>query len=174
MSLAALAAELDAFASGRIDREELRRWLTPYQIAVAPEWPEDAEPPPWSSEQDDQLLFWQLVWLLEDDSVDEAWHRDLARRVLRCLAEVGGATATLDVFPLIRVRDRFCTVVAKHRSGLVSRMGLQSVIAKTFRFDAELREWLAAASASKLNALCVSLAAEEYRAARTLLSLPPG
>ena len=145
MTLSAFVDQLDAFAAGRIGREELRRWLPPFHLTEAPALGENEEVP-WSPARDEHDLFWSLVWIFEGDDTPEDRHRVLAGHVVRCPDALRDPARTLDLLPLIRLADSFCIVVEKHRRGIVSRTGLLSVISKSFRFEPALRDWLAAAS----------------------------
>jgi hypothetical protein len=173
MSLKSLIGELDAFARGDLTREELRRWFTPYQVDVGLERDEDEEPEPWSSERDDQDLFWKLVWLFEAHDVDETEHRDLAERITACVQVSNSSATVLELLPLILARDRFCGIFEKHRRGIVSRIGFHSVIKKTFQYHDKLIEWLSAASTDNLRRLCELLNAGNYSEIVLLLSRSP-
>lgn len=178
MSLRDLLPRLEAFAAGQLEREALRRWFTPYIAARVPP-PElddegaDLVPPAWSPARDEEALFWQLVWRFEDGSLSEHEHRELARRVLACYEQTGRPDFTTDLLPLLTRGPRLCGIVAKRRRGIVSAVGLASVIRKAFWAEGDLFLWLAAASLENLEALCARLQRNEYVAIQFLLERPP-
>lgn len=168
-----LLVKLRSFADRQIDRETLRRWFLPYH--AAPVLLQDCYDvdglDSWSPEQTNKALFWHVIWLLEGDATEER-HRDLARRIAACYSGLRDPATVLELLPLIVARERFCSIVMKYRLGIVSRIGLLSVIGKTFTWELEIRGWLTAASLENLEALCRLLEADEYSAVVTQLSLP--
>ena len=175
MNLPALCEQLEAFVEGRLAREQLREWLRP-TIVDPPlsELDDEEAPPSWSPEREREEVFWQLLWLADDsDNVDDTRLRDLATRSLRCIAQCGAGDTTSELIPLITARHRLCPIVAKHRAGIVSRVGLHSVIKKTFWHEHFLREWATAASLDTLEDLCTRLVEDDYLGAAQLLCLPP-
>ena len=92
------------------------------------------------------------------------------RRVLECLTQISDPDEVFDLLPLIRFQDEFAVLVSKHRRGIISPAGIQSVIAKRFRWD-EVRAALAGADADQLQAICEYLEHGEYRRIRDSLLL---
>lgn len=160
-----------AVSDGVTSREELRRWLTPYLIAFAPERPED-ENPSWDPDADDKALFWNLVHLFDDHSYTDLEHRQLATQVAHLIRCIPSAATALDVLPLIQRQTKLCEVISKHRTGIISRNGFLSVVSKNFQFDA-VREWLAEANPASLDELCANLRSHDYLAVEKQLSRPP-
>ena len=169
-----LFVQLRSFSDGQIDRDTLRKWFLPYH--TAPVSLHDAEDDvdsadSWSADKSSRALFWNVVWLIEGDATEDR-HRDLAGRLAACFSGLDDAAAVLDLLPLIVARERFCSIVMKHRTGIVSRVGLLSVIAKTFPWQHDIRDWLTTASVDNMEALCRFLAADDYSSVVTHLSLP--
>jgi hypothetical protein len=170
-SLDRLIEQLAAVSEGALARSELRRWFTPYLMAFPPERPEDEEPS-WDPDADDKALFWNLVWLFDDDSYTELEHRELATKVVRLIRSVPSTATALDILPLIKHEPKLCEVIRKHRTGIISRNGFLSVIAKNFQFDT-VRQWLAEASPQSLDELRANLLSSDYIALDRQLSRPP-
>jgi hypothetical protein len=167
VSLSALLEDVRAFAQGRVSLSELQQTWLPDLVAPVPVNDRDELSSP---AENDRALFWQLVWLFESDA-EETRHRERARRVVACMDQTGNAATTLSLLPVIVDQDRFCGVVAKHRTGVVSVTGLRSVIAES-RYDSAIKRWLAHASPSAIVAFCEKLQGEHYAAAFELVSRP--
>jgi hypothetical protein len=172
-----LLNQLGSFAKRHIDRDTLRRWFLPFHTAPLPVTQDhDAEADldliatP-NGEESDSALFWQLVWLFEGEATEER-HRDIARRIATSYSELQDSAAVLGLLSLIIARDRFCSILSKHRAGIVSRVGLLSVIGKTFPREYQLTDWLKAASLEDLEDLCQLLDADDYAGVITRVNLP--
>ncbi|MFL5575934.1 MAG: hypothetical protein ACJ79S_08210 [Gemmatimonadaceae bacterium] len=171
MTLADLADRLDAFAHGRATHAELRRWFDALLAADAL-GAEQSDSAPWDAAPDDARLFWRLVYLFEFEAderseggdggaADEARLRRLARRILDCLARTGSAAATFELLPLLTDQERFCAIVRKHATSVISRTGFLSVLAES-GYPPHVKLWLEHAQPAHLARLCTRLEQGAY------------
>ena len=168
MSLSELLERVRAFGAGDASLKALQQAWLPQLVAPLPDEPPEDES---SSASAEVALFWQLVWLFESDAA-ETQHREHARRVVACMDQTGSPATTLSLLRLLVDQDRFCGVVAKHRTGVVSLTGLRSVIAES-RYDMHVKQWLALAAPSLIAELCANLHSKHYAAVAELISRPP-
>jgi hypothetical protein len=166
-----LASRLQAFVAGELTRAELDAWLAPV-LAVDPLDVTESDALPWEDAPDEERLFWRLVYVLETSDAEDDALRALAGRVLACLASTASAADTLELLPLVADAPRLCTVVARHRAGVVSRTGLLGLIANS-RYPAHVKLWLQHAGPDALARLCERLDVGEYAAVARMVEQRP-
>ena len=146
-----LAAKLKSFVDGATPRDELEAWAAAV-LAADPLGVAESDHLPWEDAPEEERLFWRLLYALEtSDAPDEAL-RALGARALACLAAAGPAD-TLELLPLVADQPRLCTILARHRDGLVSRTGLLGVLANS-GYPPHVKLWLQHADAAALARLC--------------------
>lgn len=174
-SLYDLAAQLQAFAAGTLPRDALDAWVAPV-MAADPLDVEHSDAVPWEDAPDEERLLWRLLYLVDaSDPAEEAESealRRLAGRVLACLASTASPADTLELLPMLADQDRFCTIVARHAEGVVSRTGFLSVLANA-GYPPHAKLWLAHADAAALAQLCERLTAGDYAHAARMLERAP-
>ncbi len=170
-SLYDLASRLQAFGTGELTRAELEGWFAPV-LTADPLDVSQSDPEPWEDTIDEERLFWRLLYFFDaSDTPDDAL-KLLARRVVACLGTTGSAAETFELLPVVLDQDRFCTIVERHAAGVISRVGLLSVIARS-GYPAHVKLWLQYAPLAALQLLCARLTAGEYGRAARLLERPP-
>jgi hypothetical protein len=171
VELRELAELLREYASGMIPLATIHERLLPV-LADDPLDVAASDPAPWERAPDDARLFWRLVYLFESSDSDDADLRDRARRIIACLDATTSAGTTHELLPMILDAPRFCTIVQKHRTGIVSRTGLLSMVAES-GYPAHVKLWLQHASPVALARLCAQLGADEYDAVAAGFEVPP-
>jgi hypothetical protein len=149
----------------------LQAALTPI-IAADPLDVADSDPTPWEGNADEQRLFWRLVYLVESETEEQRELGALAGRVFRCLDSTGSAADTCEFLPVLFDQSRLLTIIAKHRAGIISRVGFLSVLAES-GYPGHVKLWLEHAGAEPLGTLAQLLEAGEYGRAARLVELPP-
>lgn len=170
-SLYDLATQLQRFAAGEIGREELDAWVAPV-LAADPLDVEASDHVPWEDAPDEERLFWRLLYVVESSDAPDDALRDVVGRVLACLASTGSPADTLELLPLVEDQPRLCTILARHRDGVVSRTGLLGVIANS-GYPAHVKLWLQHADAAALARLCARLEAGAWGEAARMLETKP-
>src|SRR5689334_17668907 len=117
-SLYDLAARLQDYVAGDLDREALEAWLAPVLAADPLDVAESASEP-WEDAPDEERLFWRLTYLLETSDAPDDALRALAGRLLACLASTASPADTLELLPLVADQPRLCTILERHRAGIV-------------------------------------------------------
>lgn len=171
MTLDDLVAILDPYALGDASLATLQAQLAP-TLAADPLDVEECDASPWDHAHDEARLVWRLIYLFDSETEDGPEPRRLAGHVLRCLARTGSADTTLELLPLLRDQERFCTIVRKHAAGVISRTGLLSVLAES-GYPAHVKLWLQHASVPALERLCAMLEAEAYDVVAAGFERPP-
>jgi hypothetical protein len=176
VKLRELADRLRAFAAGELSLEALEQWLAP-TLAADPLDVALSDSTPWDAAHEEERLFWRLVYLVDhagaDDEGREAALRAIAGRTVACLDRSGSAADTLELLPVLADQDRFCAIVRKHASGVISRTGLLSVVAES-GYPPHVKLWLEHASHGALETLCSLLDERAYDVvARMLERAPP-
>jgi hypothetical protein len=166
-----LAARLQAFVAGEATREELDAWLAPV-LAADPLDVAESDAHPWEDAPDEERLFWRLLYVLETTDAPDDALRALGARVLACLASTASAADTLELLPLVEDQPRLCTILARHRAGIVSRTGLLGVIANS-GYPPHVKLWLQRADAAALARLCARLEAGDYGAVARMVERAP-
>ncbi len=131
-----------------------------------------SDPSRWDAAPDDERLFWRLVYLFEAEGEETSRVRDLAMRVVACLARTGSAP-THELLPLLVDQARFCGIVERHRAGIISRTGFLSVVAES-GFPDHIKLWLQYATPDALMRLCARLDAARYDEVAAGFAVPPG
>ena len=170
-SLYDLALRLRALAAGETTRADVEAWLAGV-LAADPLGAESNDDAPWEHDHEEERLFWRLAYLVESTPADDAALRDMAGRLVACLASTASPADTFELLPIVLDQERFCAIVAKHRRGVISRTGFLNVIAES-GYPAHARLWLEHADAAALDALCERLAAGEYGAVARMLERAP-
>jgi hypothetical protein len=150
-----LAAQLQAFIAGETDRATLDAWLAPV-LAADPLDVSESDHLPWEDAPDEERLFWRLLYVLETSDAPDDALRGLAGRVLTCLARTASPADTLELLPLVADQPRLCTILARHRAGIVSRTGLLGVIANS-GYPPHVKLWLRHADEPALARLCEAM-----------------
>ena len=162
MELRELVELLREYAAGTIPLSTIHERLGPVlaedSLDVSAS---DAEP--WERAPDDARLFWRLVYLIESADDDSPDLRDRARRIVASLDATASAGTTHELLPVILDAPRLCTIVEKHRAGVVSRTGFLSMVAES-GYPAHVKLWLQHASPTALERLCVRLGDDAYDA----------
>jgi hypothetical protein len=171
VELPELAELLREYATGVIPLATIHERLEPV-LADDPLNVAASDPVPWESSPDDARLFWRLVYLIESSDADGADFRDRARRIVASLDATRSAGTTHELLPLVLDVPRLCTIVQKHRAGMVSRTGLLSMVAES-GYPAHVKLWLQHASPVALERLCAQLGADEYDAVAAGFEAPP-
>ena len=94
-------------------------------------------------------------------------------RIVDALARTSSAELTHELLPVVLDQDRLCTVVAKHRAGIISRTGFLSVLAECGYPD-HVKLWLQSASHDALGSLCDRLVGHQYDLVAAAFEAPPG
>ena len=168
-----LAARLQALAAGEIGRAEVEAWLAPV-VAADPLDVAESDGAPWEDDgHEEERLFWRLVYLVEStpDDGEDALRRDVAR-VLACLASTASAADTHELLPLVLDAERLCTIVARHRRGIISRTGFLSVLAE-LGYPPHAKLWLEHAGGPALDAVCAAVAADAWGSVARMLERRP-
>jgi len=131
-----------------------------------------SDPSRWEMAPDDERLFWRLVYLFESEPEEASRVRELAARVVACLARTGSA-ATHELLPLLVDQSRFCAIVGRCRDGIISRTGFLSVVAESGYPD-YIKLWLQHATPDALVRLCARLDAARYDEIAAGFAVPPG
>jgi hypothetical protein len=155
-----------AFDAGNISRRRLEESLAD-RVLTLPSQPYAPQEPT----GDDGMLAYKLAEAVCAATGSDEEVVPLVRRVLECLSQISDPGDALDLLPLIVHHDEFSVLVSKHARGLISPVGMRSVIAKRFSFDA-VRPWLEAASLERLQAACERLESSDFRGLQSLLALP--
>ncbi len=171
MTLDELTERLRQYAEGGTSREELAAWFLPL-LAADPLDVELSDAEPWRQAPHETRLFWRLVYLFDSSEEPDALLRPLAARVCAALASTADPSLTHELLPVLADQDRFCTIVAKHLRGVISRTGFLSVIAESGYPD-HVKLWLEHAPAPALRQLCGLLEASRYREAAAVLERSP-
>ena len=150
-------ALLRAYDARELSRPELEAALAS-RVLTPPE-PITEDTPPRSEAQ--ALAYDLAEAICSTQGPDEALEL-FVRRVLECARDLSDPGDIMDMLPLIRFQDEFTILVSKHARGVISRSGMQSVIAKHFQFAA-VRERLAAASGGELTVVCDLLESGDYK-----------
>jgi hypothetical protein len=170
VELPELIAILREYATGDLPIATVRARLLPVlesdPLDVASS---DAER--WNAGHDDERLFWRLVYLIEHDAEAPSLRDDL-RRIVACMDDTGSAATTHELIPVILDAARLCSIVDKHRAGVVTRTGFLSVVAES-GYPAHVKLWLQHASQPALDRLCVRLDADAYAAIAAGFESPP-
>ena len=155
-----LVEQLEAFADRRLTLEELRSWFTPLLIgetvAVA--------------DLDHDLVF-RMVFLFEDDSLDEGKHAVNARRLVGAMRSPIANDVLLELLPVIAAQDRIAEILARYHRGLISRTSFLSAIRET-RFTQRIKEWLSSSKPVTLERFRVLLDDGHYLRLAELLRIP--
>src|SRR3954471_8796391 len=88
VTLSELAHLLRDFAAGVLGRDALQERFTPVLLAD-PLDVEECDDLPWRARPRDTQLLWRLIYLFESDYPGEEEHREMARRIVRCLESTG-------------------------------------------------------------------------------------
>ena len=171
MTLADLAELLDSYATGGIDLGALQERFASVVVAD-PLDVEHTDPGPWERAPDDMRLLWRLIYIFESIVNDSVEPRDVARRIVRCLAATGSPDATYELLPVILDQERLSSVIAKHRRGIISRTGFLSMLTES-GYPSYVRLWLEHASMAAATRLSAMLDSEEYAAVTMTLERPP-
>ena len=171
VSLSELAQLLAQYAAGAVTLESVQQTLTPVLLAD-PLGAEHGDSAPWDTEHQETRLFWRLVYLVESEIADGDGPRRLVGHIVGCLANTRSAETTYELFPLLVDQERFCVIVGKHRSGIISRTGFLSVLAESGYPD-HIKLWLQHAPPAALARLCARLHAGEYQDVATGFEIPP-
>ena len=171
MNLDDLATLLETYSDGRLDLEAIHARLLPV-LTADPLDVEASDSAPWDHAHAETRLFWRVVYLFESESVDSDAVRTRARRIVGCLHRTRSAELTFELLPLILDQDRFAVIVSRHRSGIISRTGLLSVIAES-GYPSHVKLWLAHAGAETLTRLAEWLTDEHYEAVAAAFDAPP-
>ena len=168
-----LAAQLRALATGEIGREAVEAWLAPV-VAADPLDVAESDAEPWEDGgHDEERLFWRLVYLVESTPDDaEEMLREVAARVVACLASTASAADTHELLPLVLDADRLCVIVERHRRGIISRTGFLSVLAES-GYPPHAKLWLEHADGPALESLCAAIAADAWERVARMLERKP-
>ena len=131
-----------------------------------------ADAAPWDVAPHDERLFWRIVYLVEAEVEDSPSLREAISRIVESLARTASAEITHELLPILLDQSRLCTVVTKHRAGIISRTGFLSVLAECGYPD-HIKLWLQSASHAALGRLCDQLASHEYDLVATGFDAPP-
>lgn len=171
MNLADLTARLRLFAADQLSLTALRESFIP-ALEADPLDVTRSDAAPWERAPEDERLYWRLLHLFDTapDGEEPAMRR-LATRLVLAVEHAGSAT-TLQLLPLVLDQDRFCAIVRKHASGIISRTSFLSVIAES-GYPEHARLWLRHAGPDALEALCASLESADYADIATMLEKAP-
>lgn len=162
MTLLELAALLREYVSRDLPLDAVRARLLPV-LAADPLDVEHSDASRWEESPADERLFWRLVYLVDGEIEDEGRLREIARRVLDCLARTGSSDATHELLPILQDAPRLADIVAKHARGIISRTGFLSVVAESGYPD-HVKLWLRHAPIEALCRLRERLEAGAYDA----------
>ena len=171
MELRELVELLRDYAVAAVPLETVHARLAPV-LAEDPLDVSASDAEPWERAPDDARLFWRLVYLLESRDDDTADFRDRVRRIVASLDATGSAGTTHELLPVILDAPRLCTIVEKHRAGVVSRTSFLSVVAES-GYPEHVKLWLQHASPTALERLCTRLADDAYDAVAAGFEVPP-
>ena len=171
MELRELVELLREYAVGTIPLATIHERLGPV-LAEDPLDVSASDAEPWERAPDDARLFWRLVYLIESADEDSPDLRDRARRIVASLDATASAGTTHELLPVILDAPRLCTIVEKHRAGVVSRTSFLSVVAES-GYPAHVKLWLQHASSSALERLCARLDGDAYDAVAAAFEAPP-
>jgi hypothetical protein len=150
MEWSELLSQLEAFAEGRLPLAALRQWFTPFL----------ADESVLSSRDPD--VFFDLIFLFEDESLSEHTHFINARRLIRAARDVKAHATLSELIPLITDQDRLCTIIERNQTGIISRTSFISAISGS-RYHPTLKQWLIHADPGLLEPFCTALSNENYR-----------
>jgi hypothetical protein len=128
---------------------------------------------PWDAAPHDTRLFWRVVYLIETEAEDTASLREAMSRIVECLARTSSSELTHELLPMLLDQSRLCTVISKHRAGIISRTGFLSVLAECGYPD-HIKLWLQSASHDALGLLCGRMEAHQYDVVAQSFETPPG
>jgi hypothetical protein len=155
----ALKEQLEAFADRRLTLEALRRWFTPLLITEAVE----------VADADHDLIF-RVVFLLEDESLDETEHIANAKRLVGAMRTVVDNAVLLELIPMITAQEQVVEIVERYHQGVISRTSFLSAISEA-RFTQRTKEWLARSGNAALGEFRALLSSGEYSRLAELLGL---
>lgn len=171
MELGELVELLREYAAGAIPVATIHERLGPV-LADDPLDVSASDAEPWERAPDDTRLFWRLIYLIESADEDAPDLRDRVRRIVASLDATGSAGTTHELLPVILDAPRLCTIVEKHRGGVVSRTSFLSVVAES-GYPAHVKLWLQHASSTALERLCEQLGSDAYDAVAAGFEAPP-
>jgi hypothetical protein len=166
-----LTALLTDYAASAISIEVVHERLGPVLLAD----PLDitlTDAAPWDAAPHDERLFWRLVYLVEAEREESPSLRETISRILESLARTASAETTHELLPILLDQHRLCSVVTKHRAGIISRTGFLSVLAECGYPD-HIKLWLQSASHDALGRLCDRLTSSEYDRVAASFEVPP-
>lgn len=166
IELSQIRGAFDDYLTERLDRESTQALIADWMLSPVPNEVQDVP------QRADRTLAFNLAEVFCGLDGPEADTKDYVSRVVACLDQVSDPDDVFDLIPLILHHDEFAILVSKHQRGLISSAGLQSIIAKRFRFTVH-REWLGSASIGQLNALSQRIEGDDYRGAASVLATPP-
>jgi hypothetical protein len=126
----------------------------------------------WDVAPHDERLFWRVVYLVEAEAEDSPSLREAMYRIVESLARTSSAEITHELLPMLLDQSRLCTVVTKHREGIISRTSFLSVLAECGYPD-HIKLWLQSASHDTLGRLCDQLTSYEYDLVAASFEAPP-
>ena len=140
-----IARALGCFVRGENSLEELRRRMTP--VFVRPDIP--ATP-------DDQPLTARIALLIEDDSISESQHRDVAR-LLVCALESGLPNErVIALMPLLAKVPRLRAIVQALDAEKLTRTSFLAFVGNS-RLPQDVKQWLTHASIGRIHQLLQAL-----------------
>jgi hypothetical protein len=164
-SLTAVRALLLEYSEGLLTRPALEAQSASVMMTPPEQSGESQAPQP---RTEAEILAYKLCEFVCGATGPDEDLSHFVHRSLRCMEQLSDPGDVLDMLPLIWHHDAFSTLVAKHRRGLISSAGMQSIISKRFAFE-EHREWLQSARLDDLEALIALVEADEYSRADRLL-----
>ncbi|HKH90450.1 MAG TPA: hypothetical protein VKA54_01540 [Gemmatimonadaceae bacterium] len=171
MELRELVELLREYAAGTIPLATIHERLGPV-LAEDPLDVSASDAEPWERAPDDTRLFWRLVYLIESADEDSPELRDRARRIVASLDATRSAGTTHELLPVILDAPRLCTIIEKHRVGVVSRTGFLSMVAES-GYPAHVKLWLQHASSTALEWMRARLGNDAYDVVAARFESPP-
>lgn len=163
MTLDELGTLLSEYADGELALEPLQQRLTAL-LAAEPLGVAGADAQSWERGHHEARLFWRLVYLFDTAPDDTQSVRRSAARIVAALRDTASAETTFELLPLLLDEERFCTIVARHIDGTISRTGFLSVIAES-GYPPHVKLWLEHAPSPALARLCARMQRGEYATA---------